>query len=402
LILISLFNACVTYKYHSKQFKKAQTIVLYKSKKSDYIDLKTYQLIALLNIMNKTLKSIMIKRLSDIAEIHHMLSNAQMKTRCKWFMISALNLLVDQVHAVWSCKIKYVVFMLSLNITETFDHVLHTRLLHTLRMKRTSNYIIEWTCSFLKDRESLLTFNKQTSAMQWVNADISQRFLISSILFLFFNASLIEKCKALEIKIEVLDFVNDINILIYDKMTKSICKSLSQAHDVCAKWVQTHDATFASEKYELTHFTRKSKKFDMTISLHIENLIIKLKLNVQVLEVQLNMKLQWDSHLHQIEAEHVIKMLMLSRLKIFIWKTTFAKARQIYSAMIRLRMTFEASIWHQRNKEEKLSSMKWRLKTLQNQALCHVINVFRKVNIETLKVETYTFLLHVHLNKLQN
>jgi len=82
-ILISLFNACVTYKYHSKQFKKAQTIVLYKSKKSDYIDLKTYQLIALLNIMNKTLKSIMIKRLSDIAETHHMLSNAQMKTRCK-------------------------------------------------------------------------------------------------------------------------------------------------------------------------------------------------------------------------------------------------------------------------------------------------------------------------------
>ncbi len=46
--------------------------------------------------------------------------------------------------------------------------------------------------------------------------------------------------------------------------------------------------------------------------------------------------------------------------------------------------------------------MKWRLKTLQNQALRHVINVFRKVNIETLKVETYTFSLHVHLNKLQN
>ena len=70
--------------------------------------------------------------------------------------------------------------------------------------------------------------------------------------------------------------------------------------------------------------------------------------------------------------------------------------------MIRSRMTFEASIWHQHNKEEELSSMKWRLETLQNQALCHVINVFRKVNIETLKVETYTFSLHVHLNKLQN
>ena len=74
-ILISLFNACVIHKYHSKQFKKAQTIVLYNSKKNDYIDSKMYQLIALLNIMSKILKSIMIKRLSDITETHYMLLN---------------------------------------------------------------------------------------------------------------------------------------------------------------------------------------------------------------------------------------------------------------------------------------------------------------------------------------
>ncbi len=49
-----------------------------------------------------------------------------------------------------------------------------------------------------------------------------------------------------------------------------------------------------------------------------------------------------------------------------------------------------------------MSSTKWRLETFQNQVLCHVIDVFKKVNIETLKVETYTFSLHVHLNKLQN
>ncbi len=122
-ILINLFNACVTHKYHSKQFKKAQTIVLCKSKKSNYIDLKMYRFIALLDIMSKTLKSIMIKRLSDIAETYHMLSNAQMRARRKQFVISALNLLVNQVHAVWDCKIKYVVFMLSLDVAETFNHV---------------------------------------------------------------------------------------------------------------------------------------------------------------------------------------------------------------------------------------------------------------------------------------
>ncbi len=99
-VLTSLFNACVTHKYYLKQFKKTQTIVLHKLKKSDYTDSKMYRFIALLDIMSKVLKSIMIKRLSDIVEIHYMLSNAQMRARCKWFVISTLNLLINQVHTV--------------------------------------------------------------------------------------------------------------------------------------------------------------------------------------------------------------------------------------------------------------------------------------------------------------
>jgi len=62
----------------------------------------------------------------------------------------------------------------------------------------------------------------------------------------------------------VLNFVNDINILTYDKFIEEIYKILSRMHDVYAKWTCTHDVTFESEKYKFIHFTRKSKKFDMT------------------------------------------------------------------------------------------------------------------------------------------
>ncbi len=157
--------------------------------------------------------------------------------------------------------------MLSLNIIEAFNWVLHIRLLHMLKMKRTSSYIIKWTCSFLKNWETSLIFNEQISDMHKINADISQRSFISLIFFLFFNISLIKKCEALRIKIKVLDFINDINILVYNRFTEEICRTLSKAHDVCAKWVCTHDVMFASEKYELTHFTRKSKKFNMMTSI---------------------------------------------------------------------------------------------------------------------------------------
>ncbi len=157
--------------------------------------------------------------------------------------------------------------MLSLNVIKAFNWVSHIKLLHMLKMKRMLSYIIKWTRSFLKNWKTLLIFNEQTSDIHEINADISQKFLISSILFLFFNVSLIEKCKALKIKIKVLDFMNDINILVYDKFTEEICKTLSKAYNICAKWACIHDVTFASEKYELLHFTRKSKRFDMMINI---------------------------------------------------------------------------------------------------------------------------------------
>ncbi len=119
--------------------------------------------------------------------------------------------------------------------------------------------------------------------MHEININILQRSFISLIFFLFFNVNLIEKCKTLRIKIKVLNFIDNINILIYNRFIEKICKTLSRAHDICMKWVHTHDTTFASEKYKFMHFM---------ISIQIESSVIKSKSDVQVLKVQLNMKLQ--------------------------------------------------------------------------------------------------------------
>jgi len=164
----------------------------------------------------------------------------------------------------------------------------------------------------------------------------------------------------------VLDFINDINILVYNRFTEEICKTLSKAHNICAKWACTHDATFASEKYKFTHFTRKSKRFNMMTSIQIENSVIKSKSDVQVLKMQLNIKLQWDAHLWQIKMNHVTRMLTLSHLEVFTWEAIFTKARQVYSAVVRSEITFKASVWHQRDKKDELLSKEYKLETLQN------------------------------------
>jgi len=151
---------------------------------------------------------------------------------------------------------------------------------------------------------------------------------------------------------------------------------------------------------KLTHFTRKLKRFDMIINIQIKSSVIKLKSNVQVLKMQLNIKLQWDVHIQQIKTNHITKMLTFSYLKVFTWEAIFTKARQVYSAVMRSEIAFEASIWYQRDKKDELLSKECKLETLQNQTLHHVTKVFKRVSIKTLETETYINSLHVHLNML--
>lgn len=70
-----LFERYFRENIQSTQFKSATTIVLRKFGKKNYFNTKIYRLIALLNILNKILKSIVSKYLHYIIEIYNIISN---------------------------------------------------------------------------------------------------------------------------------------------------------------------------------------------------------------------------------------------------------------------------------------------------------------------------------------
>jgi hypothetical protein len=63
-------------------------------------------------------------------------------------------------------------------------------------------------------------------------------------------------------------------------------------HRLYEKWTARHEFVFASIKYELIHFTKNSKKFNMIVILNIINNIIESKMNIRVLELQIDIKLK--------------------------------------------------------------------------------------------------------------
>jgi hypothetical protein len=72
--------------------------------------------------------------------------------------------------------------------------------------------------------------------------------------------------------ISLVGFVDDINILTYSTATKSNYVMLESIHHECEKWAVTHGVKFASDKYEMMHFSRSSKKFNMSVKPRIKGL----------------------------------------------------------------------------------------------------------------------------------
>jgi hypothetical protein len=140
--LMSLFRVCAEQNYHSRCFRKTHIIFLKKSNKSNYTNLKTYRFIALLNILDKTLKSIIVKRINNLAKTHKLLFETQMNERRERTCETTLKFFTKQIHIVWNMNKNKMTILLNLNVIDAYDYLSKEKSIHNLRKKRISNWII--------------------------------------------------------------------------------------------------------------------------------------------------------------------------------------------------------------------------------------------------------------------
>ncbi len=182
---------------------------------------------------------------------------------------TTLQLIIEKIHTVWSDTRKRVVSLLNLNKKNAFNNVMHSRLLHDMKKRKVSRLLLKFVKNFLKDQRIMITIDDYMIIKCSVNINISQDSLLSLILYLFYNVNLLEACDDIKLKTNFIDFMNDINILIYKEFIKRNCKVLSKIYDKCKQWLKTHDIKFLITKYKLIHFTRTFKWFNMKIDVKL-------------------------------------------------------------------------------------------------------------------------------------
>jgi ribosome-associated translation inhibitor RaiA len=190
--------------------------------------------------------------------------------------------------------------------------------------------------------------------------------------------------------------------LTYNTNITNNCRTLKKTHVICELWTRRHDIRFASIKYELLHLTRNHRRFDMTITINVKNVIRESTIIVRVLNVQFDIKLKWDSHVKKIQNKMITQMLALIKLTIFIWRIYFKKIKHVYSVVVRSVITYNSNTWHaSHDRSNTILSLTNKLINLQKQNFRTINETFRITSKEILNVETQMQLIELHLTYLQ-
>jgi Reverse transcriptase (RNA-dependent DNA polymerase) len=148
--------------------------------------------------------------------------------------------------------------------------------------------LVRWITNFLIDRRIKVRVAGYTQPISKVHTGIPQGSLLLLILYLFYNANLLEKLKNKGLCTSIAGFMDNINILIFGLTTQRNCNVLQRIHLKYETWAKRHGSKFNPQKYDLIHFTRRPRRYNMDASLTIKGQQINPSADIRILGVRLD------------------------------------------------------------------------------------------------------------------
>lgn len=270
-----------------------------------------------------------------------------------------------------------------------------------MRKRRVPKLLLGFVEDFLKNRRTTITIGGHTTAERMINVGIPQSSPLSPILYLFYNADLLETCDNIKLRISSTGFVDDVNILTYGESTERNCRVLSEIYGKCEQWSRTHGTKFSELKHELIHFSRTPKWFNMDAKVTLAGHPVAPKTDIRVLGVQLDSKLRWAPHMRHVEAKLVIRQKALQTITGSTWGPSTTAGKQIYSAVARPVLSHGAAGWYTpKGVKGHKKGLNAKLRSIQGKALRQVTGAYKATPTEALQVETNTAPIDIHLRKL--
>ena len=341
--------------YYYKPWRESITVVLCKPGKPNYSVPKAYRPIALLCTIAKLLTAIIADEVSRLAKKHQLLPKTHFGGRPGRTTTDAIHYLVHKVKEAWrKGKVASILF---LDVEGAFPNAVTDRLIHNLKKRRIPTAYVKFIIQLLKDRMTKLKFDDFISEPIKIENGIGQGDPLSMILYIFYNADLLEITDTNN-KEDVIGYVDDIAMIVtgsdFNETTGKL-RHLMTRIDGGISWSKEHNSTFEMSKSVVMHISRRTQADPQNTRkrtplshppLRINGQEIQEVTNFKYLGILLDEGLKWKAQSQKAIANATKWILQFRRLTKPYTGVSAKLMRQLYIAVAIPKMTYGAEVWY--------------------------------------------------------
>jgi ribonuclease HI len=375
--ICQLFSASLSQGKLPQDWKVAKIIPLKKSGKDDYTLPKNYRPISLLATLGKVMEAVIATRIAYLTEVHKLLPNNHFGARKQKSTIHAISYLQESVFNAW--RGKKTLSLVSFDVKGAYNNVATEPLLQRLRQRRIPEPIIKWVRDFCTNRKACVMVNGFTSEVEDLpQAGLPQGSPLAPILFLFFNANLVQH------KVREggsMAFVDDYTAwVVGDSAERNTRRIQREILPQLGRWEKESGAVFESSKTAFIHFTRSTLEWrDSDMPLRFKQDIINPSRSVKILGVIMDQELRYKEHIAGKADKAFKAALALKRLQ----GLRPSSMRQLFSATVAPVMDYASPIWYLAISDKTLA----KLERAQRIAAQAIIGGFKTMGLNAAVME---------------
>jgi ribonuclease HI len=351
-----------------RAFNVAKIVPLRKPDKPDYEVPGAYRPISLLSTLGKALEAIVAERISYLAETHNLLPNNHFGARKARSTAQALTMLQERIYDAW--RERKVLSLISFDVKGAYNGVNKDVLLHRLRARRVPETLVQWVDGFCSKRRATVVVNGHDSpTYDLTSPGLPQGSPLSPILFLFFNADLVQN--VLNSHQGAMAFVDDYSAWVTGRTAQDNAQKIQERIVPRAEtWEANSGATFEPDKTTFIHFSRNARKLS-DAPLVVRDQRVKPRQSAKILGVVLDQQLRFQEHYARMAKRGLRAAMALKRLRALQPKTT----RQLFMATVAPTVDYASFVWSART----TSRTRKLLEPIQRVAAQAIVGTFRTV-----------------------
>jgi hypothetical protein len=199
--------------------------------------------------------------------------------------------------------------------------------------------LLRWIDAFYSTRTATIQINRQESEVRNLpQAGLPQGSPLSPILFLFFNADLVQR--QIDSQGRAIAFVDDFTAWVTGPTARSNQEGIKAIITKALDWERRSGATFEAKKTAIIHFTPKAHKAEQE-PFTIKGQVVKPKDHVKILSIIMDTRLKYKEHIARAASKGLEAVMELRRLR----GLSPSIARQLFTSTVTTAVDYASNVW---------------------------------------------------------